>query len=62
MDAQTNTVTEPEVVCNHKPGDVWADGCCTSKKNKTTVVSDDATDTLDTSADESSQTINYTKD
>lgn len=25
---------EQEVVCNHKPGDVWADGCCTSKKAK----------------------------
>lgn len=30
----TVTATDDEVVCNHKPGDVWADGCCQSKKNK----------------------------
>jgi len=31
-----NTTEETEVVCNHKPGDVWADGCCTSKRNQKT--------------------------
>ena len=24
--------TEPEIIlCKHKPGEVWADGCCTSR-------------------------------
>lgn len=23
----------PEVTCTHKPGDLWAEGCCTSRRN-----------------------------
>jgi len=27
--------TEPQIIlCKHKPGEVWADGCCTSRLNK----------------------------
>lgn len=25
---------DAKVVCKHKPGDVWAEGCCTTQKNK----------------------------
>lgn len=32
----TTEVKEQEIVCNHKPGDIWEDGCCTSKKGKQT--------------------------
>ena len=60
VDTQTNTTNEPEVVCNHKPGDVWADGCCTSKKNEQTVTETDSA--ADTSTDTSSQTVDSTKD
>lgn len=29
------TDTSAKVVCQHKPGDVWADGCCTSRSKET---------------------------
>lgn len=46
-------VKEQEVECNHKPGDVWADGCCTSKKNKQQEIDSKSNDSV--SPTESSQ-------
>jgi hypothetical protein len=53
---------EPEVVCNHKPGDVWADGCCTSQKNKKATTEDEGSvDTL-ASSDVADQSVEPSRD
>lgn len=61
MDNQTTAIAEQEVLCTHKPGEVWADGCCTSKRNKKTKSegegkADSLTDTSATAEIESSET------
>lgn len=53
-----NVATESEVVCKHKPGDVWEKGCCTSKANDGTGAS--AKVSADTH--EGSQAVSSTKD
>ena len=60
MNIQTTAANEPEVTCNHKPGDVWADGCCTSKKNKTATEGNHRADTPD--VDTTGQTANSRKE
>ena len=40
--ATATKADEQEVVCNHKPGDVWEDGCCTSQKNQKATTSESA--------------------
>ncbi|MEN8446668.1 MAG: hypothetical protein ABG776_16845 [Cyanobacteria bacterium J06555_13] len=61
-DTQTNTATEPEVICNHKPGDVWADGCCTSKKNKQAAPEGNLNSDVFVDADIDEQTASSQKD
>ncbi|MEO1391127.1 MAG: hypothetical protein AAFV85_27660 [Cyanobacteria bacterium J06634_6] len=50
----TTVVKEQEVECNHKPGDVWADGCCTSKKNKKEAAAEGGASDLESHANEQS--------
>lgn len=36
MTESTDQGQEDISECQHKPGEVWENGCCTSRKNKTT--------------------------
>ncbi|MBT9312942.1 hypothetical protein [Leptothoe kymatousa] len=32
MSTNTNNNPTPQPTCQHKPGDVWEEGCCTSRQ------------------------------
>jgi hypothetical protein len=60
--ATVTIVDEQEVICNHKPGDVWADGCCTSQKTKKATTEDEGgVDTL-ASSDVADQSVEPSRD